>query len=516
MRSRALIVVVSTLFALCTLAPYLAGYGLAGTDRFMGFLFNPLDAASYLAKMRQGWDGQWLYTLAFTENPGPGGLIFPWYLFLGHLARILDLPLIVIWQIIRVCGCAGFLYVAWEFLGRLGFTDRVRILAWVVTAFGSGFGWLALPLGVLGSDLWVSEYIPLYGMLTSAHFPLAMSLILLLVMRIALPGSNSRLLSLLTTSLLGFALGAIQPFAILPVGLALTIWILLRRMITGRFPEGTVAGLAVAGLGVLPWAAYDLWIVRASPQLASWFAQNQTPSAPAWDIALSLGLPGLICASAMMRWVLAPGKLADKIRSTSPETLLLGLWLIINLALLFSPLSLQRRLMLGMWIPLAALAAPRLEAWIFHSTFPRLRTLSAAALLVPSSLFFILALVSGVVKHNPLLYLSRDEAAAADWFSANVEPDSVVLASPEISAWLPGTAGVRVIYGHPMETPFADRAHETVERFFSGQECACMLSDRHVNYILVGPREKNIGVIPASVATYPPVYFDTVTLYLVP
>lgn len=500
MRSRVPILLLSIVLALFTLAPYLAAYGNAGPDRFMGFLFNPADGASYLAKMHQGYDGQWLYSLAFTDNPGPSALLFPWYILLGHFARLTSLSLIVVWQTARLAGCFIFLLVAWEFFGRLTFSARMRRLAWAATAVGSGFGWLALPFGALTSDLWVSEYIPLYGMLTSAHFPLAMSLILLLAMRVALPGSRSTVSSLLMTLLTGFALGAIQPFAILPIGLALAFWIVLRRITAGRQPEGALAGLCVAGLGVLPWAIYDLWVVRSSPQLASWFAQNQTPTAPVWDIALSLGLPGLVCIIALTRWLLAPGKFADKVRSKSPETLLLGLWVVVNLGLLFAPFSLQRRLMLGMWIPLAAIAAPKIINWIFRPQLSRTRALLASALLIPSSVFFLLALVSGINQRNPLLYLSHDEAEAVDWLAANAGPDSVVLASPAVSAWLPGAAGVRVVYGHPMETPDAEQAREDVVAFFSAPDPATsiIILQRHqVNYFICA--DKQLICAPGSV-----------------
>jgi hypothetical protein len=120
MRSRLTVIGISLLAALLTLLPYGLAYADAGGYRFTGFLFNPYDAASYLAKIRQGYDGRILYTLAFTENPGPGALFFPYYLILGHLARLLQLPLIAIWHAARILGGAFFLTAAWEFFGRIG------------------------------------------------------------------------------------------------------------------------------------------------------------------------------------------------------------------------------------------------------------------------------------------------------------------------------------------------------------------------------------------------------------
>jgi hypothetical protein len=513
MRSRVTILVLSIAFALLTLIPYLAAYGSAGAFRFTGFLFNPFDAASYLAKMRQGYDGQWLYRLAFTGDPGPGALLFTWYVLLGHLAWVFRLPLIVVWHIARLTGVTVFLVVAWEFFGRLRLTPRARAIAWAVTALGSGFGFAAIISGTFTSDLWVAEYIPFLGMITSAHFPLVTALLLLLVMQIAMPARKPAALPLFITAVIGTMLGALQPFAILPVGLALAVWTIWRRAADGRFPEGAVAGLIAAGAGMLPWVAYDFWITRTLPNFASWFAQNQTPTPPAWDVALSLGLPGLIAVITFIRcWLLASGSIREKIRSIPSETLLLGLWLAINLVLLYAPFSLQRRLMLGMWIPLSALAAPKIEAWVFRPAASIARGLIAAVTLVLTNLIFLAVILFVLLQQNPALFLSRDEAAAVDWLNANAR-GSVVLASPELSLWLPGMAGVRVVYGHPMETPNANEAKAAVEDYFSGKASKQLLMDRGVEYIVLGPREETYKGILDLAAFGKPITFGSVSIY---
>jgi hypothetical protein len=512
MRSRITILVFSIVFALLTLIPYLVAYGSAGAFRFMGFLFNPFDAASYLAKMRQGYDGQWLYHLAFTGDPGPGALLFAWYLLLGHLAWVFRLPLIVVWHIARLMGVTVFLVVAWEFFGHLRLTPRARVIAWVITALGSGFGFAAIVSGTFTSDLWVAEYIPFLGMITSAHFPLVTALLLLLLMRIAMPSSKPGAVSLLVTVVIGTLLGALQPFAILPIGLALAVWTFWRRAVDGRFPEGTAAGLIAAGAGMLPWVVYDFWITQTLPNFASWFAQNQTPTPPVWDVALSLGLPGLIVVITFVLWLRSLGSVREKIRSIPSETLLLGLWLAINLVLLYAPFSLQRRLMLGMWIPLSALAAPKIEAWVFRPAASIARGLIVAVTLVLTNLIFLAVILLAGLQHNPALFLSHDEAVAVDWLNANAR-GSVVLASPELSLWLPGMAGVRVVYGHPMETPNANEAKAAVEDYFSGKASNQLLMDRGVQYIVLGPREETYKGILDLTAFGKPIIFGSVIIY---
>jgi hypothetical protein len=471
MRPRLRVILLSLGIGLLTLIPYGIAYAHAGEFRFTGFLFNPYDAASYLAKMRQGSDGQLLYTLAFTDNPGPGALIFTYYLLLGRLARLLGAPLIAVWHAARILGGAFFLAVAWEFFGRIGLSDRGRRIAWSILLFGSGFGFLVVPFGSFTADLWVAEYIPFLGIFTNAHFPLAMALILLLAMQIALPARRPTCLSLAGVWLLSAALASTQPFGFLPLGLAISVWTVWNRFFHGRFPEGALPHLAAAAFGVLPWAVYDLWMTRSLPRFAVWFAQNQTPTPPVWDIALSLGLPGIFAGISFVRWMRIRSPFRERIGSARSGTVLLGLWLSLNLILLYAPFPLQRRLLLGMWIPLAALAAPAFEQWLFSPSFSVRRAFSAGIPLCLSNAVFLTVLLLSGLTRTPQLFLSREEAAAVDWLDANAQ-GSVVLAPPELSKWLPGMAGVGVIYGHPMETPEADTARSAVDCIYgSGSTC---------------------------------------------
>ena len=82
---------------------------------FNGFLLNPLDGNSYIAKMYQGWEGSWRFFLPYTSEPGEGAYLFLFYLGLGHLARILNTPLLVVYHFARLMGCIVLLMTLWWF-----------------------------------------------------------------------------------------------------------------------------------------------------------------------------------------------------------------------------------------------------------------------------------------------------------------------------------------------------------------------------------------------------------------
>ncbi len=79
----------AALVMLVTTIPYLVGWLSQGDDwEFGGFLFGVDDGYSYLAKMRIGARGDWLFTLRYTSEPHDGALLFLPYILLGKLTAL--------------------------------------------------------------------------------------------------------------------------------------------------------------------------------------------------------------------------------------------------------------------------------------------------------------------------------------------------------------------------------------------------------------------------------------------
>ena len=128
--------------------PYLIAVQLAPAGwQFAGFLVNPLDGHSYLAKMRQGFDGSWLFHLTYTPEPHPGVFIFIFYLALGHLAALTRLPLIWTFHLARLLAGLLLLLAAFRFIGLVTPQLKERRLAFIFVLTASGFGWLGLIFG---------------------------------------------------------------------------------------------------------------------------------------------------------------------------------------------------------------------------------------------------------------------------------------------------------------------------------------------------------------------------------
>lgn len=316
-------------FALITL-PYIYAAFAAGPDYvFGGFLINPLDGNSYLAKMYQGWRGDWRYTLPYSAEPGQGAYLFLFYILLGHIARWFGLSRILVFHVARLV-CAGMMVFAlFQFFKTFRKGDHNRELIFSLLLFGSGLGWLAFPFGLVLSDLWVAETYPFLSAYANPHFPLGLSLILWLLLitykemrndiPVRLEMRDGIFKKAIPTLLLSLILSIVAPFGIvivLVVLVGIMVVTLIQHFAANR--SGGEAGLSsidpppvkkwmTPPIQMLIWQTlwvflggglvllYEIGVAMMDPVLAGWNAQNLTPSPPMWDLALSLS-PALVLA----------------------------------------------------------------------------------------------------------------------------------------------------------------------------------------------------------------------------
>jgi hypothetical protein len=504
--------------------PYVAAWLAAPSGyQFGGILVNPLDGNSYLAKMRQGWAGGWMFHLTYTPEPHQGASIFLFYLGLGHVARLTAVPLIFIYHAARVLAGLALLLAVYAFVGRLTSDGRERRLAFWLVGFSAGLGWLGAAFGAFPIDLWVPEGFAFYSLMTNPHFPLAMALMLVVIGGVVWPASGVR--CWLVPGLAAVALAVVQPFSLAGVYAAAALYLLVKWRLdhprTGLLRDWPRPGITAAASAVMfsvPVLAYDYWVYITNPALMAWAGQNVTPAPSVLDLILGYGLVGLLA--------IAGGWMA--VRQRDRAALALVVWSGVTLALVYMPLALQRRLIIGLGLPLAMLAALGLTRWV-AARVPGQRARWLEALTVGFSvmgtLFLLLVLTLGALGQSKPpslpgpLYLSQDEVAGMRWLLANA-PDEVVLAAPRTSMLLPGRAGVRVFYGHPYETIDAPVKEAQAERFFRGQMSAeewQELESRYsVGYVFFGPAERKMGPNELLAQMEPTFHQGEVTIYRVP
>lgn len=504
----------SAVILLLSCLPYLLATWFAPQGwQFAGILVNPLDGHSYLAKMRQGFEGQWLFHLTYTPEPHQGAFIFTFYLALGHLARVTGLPLIYVFHLARLLGGLGLLLIAFLFIARVTPVPGERRLAFLLLLTSSGLGWLGVAFNLFPIDLWIPEAFVPYSLYSNPHFVLAMALMLVLFMQATWPAGEPdqerpsgpaagllRLSTFLGPGLVSLLLALILPFALLTVWAAMALLLVWLYLTSRRIPWPHLWPAASAVLFAAPVIGYDYWVSTTNPVLAGWAAQNITAAPRLLDLVFGYGLVGMLAL--LGGWMVVRG------RPQRGEWLLV-IWVATTLVLLYLPFALQRRLINGLHIPLVILAAIGLRRWLAASrrNFQVWRLIPAVVVIVSAlGTLFVWGVPILAARQHPdssdtvaLLFMRQEEEAAYEWLRENAGREKVVLASPRVGMFVPGQTGARAFYGHPFETIDAGMKRALVEAFYRGEVEAV---SPPVDFVIYGPSEQALGR-PARLAGLP-------------
>lgn len=473
------------IIAVCLMVlPYIVGAFSGGnTHTFLGFLFNPKDGLSYLAKMEQGRQGSWLFRLPYTAEPVNGAFLFSFYLFLGHLTRWAGLPAVWVFHASRVGASLFLLYSLWKIAGLYFPDERKQTLAYFLLVFGSGMGWVLFVTGYLPADFWVAEMYPFFAMLSNPHFPLGMGLMLQMILLAQKTGKRS---SLVLLGLAGLGLSIVLPFGFVSVVIPLAVDWVLEAFFQKDARKGIPLLALIPGGGCL---LLQYWQVVRDPFLRQWNAQNITPTPVWWDVFLSLS-PAIV--------VIIVG-LASGMRNfgKNPQRLV-WLWVISALLLAYAPISIQRRFLSGFYIPVAILGLEGL-VWLFEKyQWPIRRGFGLLfGLSIPTHLLLIVVGLFGALSVSPKLYLSTGETEAMEWIAEHTPREAVFASSEEIGLAIPALTGRRVILGHPYETPEYAKMDEIVEKIFTPdqtpEDLESISRQYGVSYYFWGPREQKMA-----------------------
>ena len=465
---------------------------------FAGLVYAWEDGQTYLAKIREGLQGEWLYTLAYTASPGPAFILYPNYLFLGHIGAWLVLEPDVLFNFARLFDGAILLLTLYGFIARFFPAVSERRVAFVLATTGGGFGWLTVVAGHPTPDVVQPEMFPFLSILANIHFPLAMAAMLWLLDLLVAGAGDSFWQDWLRIALASIILATTAPFGLITISAVFAFWIGGQLWLKRRFPWQPFTQLLGIVVTAAPFLVLYKLTLSANPSFAAWDSQNLTLSPPPWDYLLAIGIvliPSLVALGTSLRR--GPRDLLDH-----ADEFLLAAWILVTIVLIYLPfLSQQRRFSIALFVPVAILAVRGMRA------VPSLRHRGVRfALLLTSSLTNVMLLMVtflALKSHEPSLFFTQNEWNAILYLRAAGIPHSLVLTSPEMGLFIPAWTGQRVIYGHPVESLDAQKHKDEVTRFFNGTLDDTSTFLKPVDYVFVGPRERVLGTpqLPADFAT---------------
>jgi len=507
---------VAGLLVVASTVPYLAGYLAQVPDlRFSGALLDRSDYHSHLAKMWQGYRGQWRYRLLFTPEEHRGVYLQTFYVALGHLARLLGWRLPLTYQVARVVCSFLMLLTVYRFIALFVTPVLTRRVAFLLATAASGLGWFTEvvaptpPSGVSPMDFWLLDGFTYLAMLTSPHFCAAIGLLLAIFLLVVRCPEGPSLVEGTGALLASLALGLIHPYMLLLADLLPVLYWVVDGVCTRRVAWRGLATAVAMGMAQLFLIFYDLWVFRTQQVFAGWSVQNVTLSPPPPIYLLGYGL---LLVLAIV------GGVAQTRRQGARVLNFPLLWIGLVMVLVYLPWNLQRRFLEGVQVPLGLLAGKGLV----EGLFPRSRRQGQArwrwgaqvvvlAMVAMSNLYLTAGLTVAAVARAPVLFWPVELVTGVDWLGAHTSWEETVLAGFETGNLISGRIGHRVVLGHWMETVNCEAKQDAVAHFFatstSDEERLALLRKWKVAWVFHGPGERSLGDFdPATVSWLTPAW----------
>ncbi|HNN13984.1 MAG TPA: hypothetical protein PKL78_10515 [Anaerolineales bacterium] len=514
-------ILLATITVLCfSSLPLWLGKSLENNDFiFRGAFYDTSDYSVHISMMQAGRMGDWTYQMRFTSEEHTAVFVRVFYILLGHVSGWLGLGVKTTYQLARwVFGVLALVSVFKLFQKIFG-QNKLTWAAFWLAVFGSGVGWLQLLLGmplepISPIDFWLIDAYLLFSIsiFPSFSFTLALMATALRLFLEYVEGGKWSLIFWISLSAVVSQIVNPIAFAVIDLTLAgmlsLTWWKNQKIDLKQVFALGTIAAVQ------LPLLIYNLRVLQLDPVWSQFTLQNETLSPPPlfyfWGFLLFwlFAIWGGVCA-----W-----------REKNPTLVAMTFWAVSGFALAYAPVLIQRRFLLGITIPLAALAVHglsdllalvgnQIEGWkkreaLVHFTYILLASISA--------LFFTLSSCLQVLSKPPTLFYPRDFADAIQWLDENAKPNDIVFGSLIASQIIAEETQLKVYAGHPMETLNFEEKKLEVVNLYEGGNSSKWLSQTPVEWVIYGPyeRENGAGFTPSDnlIQVY---QNNTVTVYQV-
>lgn len=435
--------------------PYV--WGLAFTPEggsFLGFTHNIDDCAVYLSWMRQSADGHFFIRNLFTTEPQPALQFNMLFLVMGWLAALTRLPLALVFHVFRLGLGVVLIWAIWR-LSKLFIEDaNTRRLLIPLVGLSSGIGWLIPgakpPVGSV--DVWQPEAITFLSIYLNPLFLAGLILMVGAFYFLTLAQRTASARHAVCAGLCVLLLGNVHSYDVITVACVWTAYLVARAAAERRLPTRAIALSLLAAIVALPSIGYQFYVYHADPVFQS-RVNTPIPSPPVLSFLTGFGL---VLVGAIVGVVVSLRTARSGVRV---PMLLIVVWAVVGLAAPYIPIAQQRKLIMGVHIPLCVLCAVGLSYLLARAPRAVARSLAVAFILLTtaSNISFLskdtLLLSVGDTATIYSAYLTDDSLGAMAWLRRHASAEEAAYAPPTFALFTPALAGKPVYYGHWSETP---------------------------------------------------------------
>lgn len=431
---------VTLLLAAVSTAPYVAAFVAPPAGRaFVGYFWFDDDAYNYLSFVQQAEAGASIFHNKLVLEEHPAALVNLEWLAVGRISRLLGGRPLLAYRLFGLAALVALVAGIDRWLLASGLPGSHRLAALLLVTTAAGFGGVRFALGAPASrclDL-ATGLFPILEILANPHFVAGTALLLWALLAHAAPFGGRQVAG---AAGLGTVLALTRPYD-------LVVLVFVRTVVVA-FTESPRQWWrhAVAMAALVPAAAYNYWVFYRQAAFA-FYADAAYVFPSRSDLAWALGPATLVAAAALLSHHRpSPGG-----RPRGPATvarLHLAAWCgIAVMVFLLRPVQFSLQFLVGVGVPLLALAAVGLASW------PVGWTVAAAAALSSTA-------VAGLwLMTQPSMpaYVPAEQLAMAWALRADCRPGDRLIAPADIGLWAGGFTACRAFTSHGIEPAHEER-----------------------------------------------------------
>ncbi|MFW5962621.1 MAG: hypothetical protein ACOCQR_03295 [bacterium] len=439
--------------------PYILGFFATPQQNYYLWapIYNKGDAVTYIYKMQIGYSGEWLYKNFYDIRNETRSLFFTFYILLGHIARVLNLNITLLFHVARIVSGYFLLLMLYSLIKKI-VKAREKVNFYFIIAS------LFYPvIGILLAEAYTSSSI-----IASPHMALSMGLYLYIGKLLMEFHEDKKNKFCLATSI--FFLILIHPFMIFPIN-AFNLALFLKRnglkCSKKNFLKWVYDTISI-NIGSLPYLIYILYIF-SSEEFQRWITQSQLSTFPFLIMSFDVFLYFIFRNVKNENGVKFKDKFAE-----------IDIWVIVILICVLLPFSFQRRMIEGLGVLIGISSA-------YFLLYSKRRVVNKIIILLMGlQLIYItifLPIIS--VQQRVPTYISYEEKQVLNYFIDNNIQGKYVLSIDIFGLYMPAYTYNKSYIGHSAETGSLEYKKEKLFNLKSKEQFNVFISENNFDYIII-------------------------------